>query len=204
MSFTSQVPGMPDFDKAKPPTSVIPKISHYINTIDLVRQFHQVFEHPISKNLTVGDAKLRRLRVLLVAQELAELAQALGVSLEMEVKPVRTTGDHGKDTSVMNGMVERVWVAPAELCYSDNLVDLVEAADAFGDLDYVVQGGNLAFGIPAGLVMYAIHVSNMSKLGEDRRPIRDANGKTVKGPNFKPPDIKGVLETFNSQTELEF
>lgn len=185
-------------------TTALPKISHYINTIDLVRQFHQVFNHPIATQLTVGDAKLRRLRVMLVAQELAELAQALGVPLEMEVKPERLSGDNGKDTSVMNGMVERVWIAPAELCYSDNLVDMVEAADAFGDLDYVVQGGNLAFGIPAGLVMYAIHVSNMSKLGDDGKPIRDAHGKTVKGPKFKPPDIKGVLETFMPQMELEF
>lgn len=180
----------------------LPKISHYINTIDLVRQFHYAFDHPVSKELTVGDAKLRRLRVLLVAQELAELAQALGVSLEIDVKPVEPGRQYTDPKSIMNGMHQTVWVAPAELCYSDSHVDMIEAADAFGDLDYVVQGGNLSFGIPAGLVMYAIHVSNMSKLGDDGKPITNEDGKTVKGPNFKEPDIRAVLDTFVPATEL--
>jgi predicted HAD superfamily Cof-like phosphohydrolase len=182
--------------------ATLPKISHYINTIDLVRQFHEVFKHPVAKELTVGNAHLRRLRVLLIANELAELAQALGVPLELEVKPVRLTSGEHNPKDVMNGMVKKEWVAPAELCYSDNLVDLVETADALGDLDYVVQGGNLAFGIPAGLCMYAIHQSNMSKLGEDGLPIWDKDGKVVKGPNFKEPNIKGVLSTFVPATEL--
>lgn len=179
------------------------KISHHRNSIDLVRQFHTTFDHPVAKALTVGDAKLRRLRVLLIASELAELAQALGVPLEVEVKPVRMTAlSKFEPTEMMNGMVQKVWVAPAELCYSDNLVDLVETADALGDLDYVVQGGNLVFGIPAGAVMYEIHSSNMSKLDLDGKPIRDADGKIVKGPNYVPPNIKGVLENFVPSLEL--
>lgn len=116
------------------------KISYHRNTIDLVRQFHATFDHPIARALTVGDARLRRLRVLLIASELAELAQALGVPLEVEVKPVRLT-EATESASVMNGMLQKVWVAPADLCYSDNLVDLIETADALGDLDYVVQIG---------------------------------------------------------------
>ena len=178
------------------------KISHHRNTIDLVRQFHETFDHPVAKQLNVGDAKLRRLRVLLIAQELAELAQALGVGLEMEVKPVRLTSGKYEEKDVYNGMLQRVWVAPAELCYSDNLVDIVEAADALGDLDYVVQGGNLVFGVPGGAVMNEIHESNMSKLGDDGAPIRDADGKIVKGPNYRKPDIKSVLENFDRSIEL--
>jgi predicted HAD superfamily Cof-like phosphohydrolase len=180
----------------------LPKLSHYIPTIDLVRQFHEVYRLPIAKQLTAGDAKLRRLRVALIAEELCELAQALGVSLELEVKPARQEQSEAEPKRVMNGMYRKTWIAPAELCYADEHVDMVEAADALGDLDYVVQGGNIVFGIPAGLVMYDIHVSNLSKLDENGQPIYDEHGKVVKGPNFKEPDIKAVLDTFDPSTEL--
>lgn len=182
-------------------TTPLPKISNYINPIDLVRQFHVTYGHPVSQELTKNTAFYRRLRVQLVLNELAELAQALGVPIELEVKPVADNGDP-LDKDVMNGMRKREWVAPVELCYSDANVDIVETADALADLDYVIQGANLTFGIPAGLVMYEVHASNMSKLGPDGKPILDANGKVVKGPNFREPDIKAVLDTFDPSKEL--
>lgn len=178
----------------------LPKISHYINTIDLVRQFHYTFNHPVAKELTKSTAFYRRLRVQLILNELAELAQAAGVPIELEVKP--TAEPDNKKAGIMNGMRKREWVAPPEMCYSDRHVDIVETADALADLDYVVQGSNLTFGIPAGLVMYEVHASNMSKLDDEGKPIWDENGKIVKGPNFKEPDIKSVLDTFDPQTEL--
>jgi predicted HAD superfamily Cof-like phosphohydrolase len=147
------------------------------NSIDLVREFHLAFNHPVAKQLTVGDAKLRRLRVMLIAQELAELAQALGVPLDLKVLPISEYLDHNNNVNskdVFNGMVRDVQVGAETFCYVDGNVDIIEAADALGDLDYVVQGGNLVFGIPGGLVMshatLGIHQSNMSKL--------DAEGKT--------------------------
>lgn len=189
---------------AEPSPSAKPvlKLGHHVNTVDLVRHFHETFKHPVAKQLTVGDAKLRRLRVQLVLNELAELAQALGVPVELEVKPVRTTGGDIDPKHVMNGMLKREWVAPPELCYSDNLVDMVETADAFADLDVVVNGGMLALGIPAGLVAYEVYLSNMSKLDKDGQPIYDANGKIVKSDQFREPDIKTILETFVPATEL--
>lgn len=161
------------------------------HSIDLVREFQETFNHRISPAPTVADSNLRRLRVLLVLNELAELAQALGVPCELEVKPARADSD---PKAVMNGMVKHEWVAPAPLCISDGGVDLVETADALADLDYVVQGANLVFGLPSHAVMREVHSSNMSKLGADGKPIYDANGKVVKGPNFREPDIKAVLD----------
>lgn len=177
----------------------LPRISHYISTIDLVRQFHETFNHPVAKQLTASTAAIRRLRVLLIASELCELAQALGVPFEVSVKPAHSTSDPKR---VMNGMVRSEWFAPEPICYSDENVDMTEAADALGDLDYVVQGGNLVFGIPAGLVMYEIHCSNMSKLDNDGKPIFNEDGKVVKGPNFKAPNIKAVLDSFDPSKEL--
>lgn len=74
--------------------------------------------------------------------------------------------------------------------------DIVEVADALGDLKYVVEGAALAFGIPLTPVVNVIHRSNMTKLGEDGKPVyRPEDGKVMKGPNYEPPTkyIKHIL-----------
>lgn len=71
--------------------------------------------------------------------------------------------------------------------------DIVEVADALGDLVYVVYGMALEFGIPLDKVIDEIHRSNMSKLGEDGEPIYRDDGKVLKGPHFTQPDIANVL-----------
>lgn len=72
--------------------------------------------------------------------------------------------------------------------------DIVEVADALGDLLYVVFGTAIEFGIDMEPVNDEIHVSNMSKLGAGGKPIYAANGKVLKGPNYFPPNIRKVLE----------
>ena len=71
--------------------------------------------------------------------------------------------------------------------------DIVEVADALGDLIYVVIGAALEYGIPIDSVVEEIHRSNMSKLDENGKPIYREDGKVLKGPNYFPPDIKKVL-----------
>lgn len=73
--------------------------------------------------------------------------------------------------------------------------DLVSIADALGDILYVVYDAALCFGINADAVVSEIHNSNMTKLGENGNPIRRADGKIMKGPQYRPPNIKGVLES---------
>lgn len=173
------------------------KLSHNVSTIDLVRQFHETFKHPVAKALTPGDAKLRRLRVALLAEELAEFAQAAGVSIRVEVSPFIVT-----KKLESTGYGREVHITPEALCLATENVDLVEMADALGDIDYVCQGANLVFGIPSGLVLANIHESNMGKLGADGEPIFDPMGKIVKGPNYTPPNIKAIFETFDPKREL--
>lgn len=71
--------------------------------------------------------------------------------------------------------------------------DLIETADALGDLLYVIYGTLLDFGIDADLLVREIHASNMSKLGKYGKPILRDDGKVLKGPNYFEPNIKGVL-----------
>jgi len=73
--------------------------------------------------------------------------------------------------------------------------DMVEVADALTDILYVVYGAGHAFGIDLDACYLEVHSSNMSKLGEDGRPIKAENGKVLKGPNFFEPDLERVLTT---------
>lgn len=67
--------------------------------------------------------------------------------------------------------------------------DLVETADALGDLLYVVYGAGLAYGIDLEPVFAEIHRSNMTK---GNGPIRE-DGKRLKGSDYSPPDLLRVL-----------
>ncbi len=73
-------------------------------------------------------------------------------------------------------------------------VNLVETADALGDLIYVLVGTALEMGIPLDKVWNEIQRSNMSKMGPDGKAIVRPDGKILKGPGFSPPDIEGCLK----------
>ena len=70
---------------------------------------------------------------------------------------------------------------------------LVDVADALTDLLVVIYGAGHAFGIDLDSCFAEVHRSNMSKLGEDGKPIYREDGKVLKGPNFSEPDLKGIV-----------
>jgi predicted HAD superfamily Cof-like phosphohydrolase len=67
--------------------------------------------------------------------------------------------------------------------------DLLEVADALTDLLYVTYGAGHAFGIDLDKCFDEVQNSNMSKLGEDGKPIYNELGKVMKGPNYFKPDL---------------
>lgn len=71
--------------------------------------------------------------------------------------------------------------------------DLVGIADALADIVYVAYGTACVYGIDLDAVLTEVHSSNMTKLDAAGRPIRRADGKILKGPNFREPDIPRVL-----------
>jgi len=75
--------------------------------------------------------------------------------------------------------------------------DLVEVADALGDMLYILCGTIIEHGMQHKIeaVFAEIQRSNMSKLGADGKPIYREDGKVLKGPNYFKPDIKGILES---------
>lgn len=129
-----------------------------------VREFHETFKHPIAQGITPPDEALANLRIKLIASELREYAHAVGFNFEYTFSP-----------------------------NAEKSVNMIEAADALGDIEYVTQGASLVHGIPHERVFKEIQYSNMTKLGADGKPIYNAAGKVQKGPNYRLPNIKAAI-----------
>ena len=71
--------------------------------------------------------------------------------------------------------------------------DMIQIADALTDLLYVIYGAGHSFGIDLDECFQEVHASNMSKLGENGRPIHREDGKVMKGPGYFEPDLEGIL-----------
>jgi len=136
------------------------------NSFDLVREFHEKFGHPIADEPTTLDEGYELMRLELIREELVELYEACGYDAsEIEkAKVVRVEG-----------------------------TDIVAVADALGDLEYVVNGMAVSSGIPLPAIVSEIHRSNMTKLGEDGKPIYREDGKVLKGPGYEEPQLQAVL-----------
>ena len=69
----------------------------------------------------------------------------------------------------------------------------IEVAKELTDLAYVVYGAAATWGIDIDKCFEEVHSSNMSKLGENGKPIYREDGKVLKGPNYRPADLKKIL-----------
>lgn len=71
---------------------------------------------------------------------------------------------------------------------------MLEIADALTDILYVVYGAGHAFGIDLDDCFHEVHSSNMTKLGADGRPLYREDGKVMKGPNYREPDLTKFVQ----------
>lgn len=143
------------------------------NSYERVREFHEVFGHPVGDRPVVPNDDRQELRLALIFEEATELAEAMGFNAESVKTAVCTMLYH-------DGPVE-------------GETDLIGVADALGDLDYVVNGAALEFGIDLPKVTAEVHRSNMTKLGPEGKPIYRADGKILKGEGYEPPNLEKVL-----------
>lgn len=103
-------------------------------------------------------------------------------------KPTRLPDERG---SLRYELIKEELLEYAEAIGEGNLV---EVADALGDLLYVVFGAAVEHGIDLEPVVDEIHRSNMSKLGDDGKPIYREDGKILKGDGYSAPDLGPILE----------
>ena len=72
--------------------------------------------------------------------------------------------------------------------------NLKEIADALTDILYVTYGAGCAYGIDLDKCFKEVQRANMSKLGDDGKPIFNEKGKVMKGPNYLAPNLKQFIE----------
>jgi predicted HAD superfamily Cof-like phosphohydrolase len=132
-----------------------------------VLEFHEAMGVPVAPVPTVPEAERIHLRLRLVAEEFFELCGACGI----------WCGDYRAKLTHQIAGVE------------PDMVNIVELADACADLDYVVEGTRLEFGIDGGPIAAEVQRSNMAKLGGAMRE----DGKILKPDGWTPPDIAGEL-----------
>ena len=72
--------------------------------------------------------------------------------------------------------------------------NLKEIADALTDILYVTYGAGHAYGIDLDKCFGEVQKSNMSKLGEDGKPIYNKKGKVMKGSKYFEPNLKQFIE----------
>lgn len=155
---------------------------------DKVREFYEKYQQEqfladdgaVASLEDMGDDRVD-LRMKLIAEEFFELIAA--VYNDQAAYELESTWNNLFSDGVMD----------------ERRNDVVAAADATGDLRYVIEGFDLEAGIPAEKVFDEIHSSNLSKLGKDGFPIISdgtlkPKGKILKGENFFEPDLKAVIE----------
>ena len=83
-----------------------------------------------------------------------------------------------------------------ELKDAVNKRDIKEVADALTDILYVTYGAGHAFGINLDNCFEEVQKSNMSKLGDDGKPIYNELGKVMKGPKYFKPNLMKFINWY--------
>ena len=144
-------------------------------------EFHTAVDQPVLEVPTVPDDKRVRLRAALIAEEFLETLQAMFDDNSIVDPAFTKTGEMWRKIKAqLHFIIER----------ADVVVDLEAVIDGLADIDYVVEGTRLEFGVDGAPIAAEVHRTNMLKTTGEIAP----NGKRLKPPGLKPPDIAGELE----------
>ncbi len=141
---------------------------------------------PTSTSESIGTDLDGRSACSRAGRQVGEFHRAYGL-------PVRDvpTSEVGRDQVALR--LSLIQEEVSELAAAADLDDLVGVADALADIVYVAYGTAHVYGIDLDAVLDEVHASNMTKLGADGRPVRRSDGKILKGPGYRPPDIAAAL-----------
>ena len=107
--------------------------------------------------------------------------------------PMRQSPSADVDKSLAKLRVALLQEEVGEFITASEKGDLVAIADALADIAYVVYGTALTYGIDLDSALREVHRSNMSKLGNDGKPLIRDDGKVLKSERYFPPDMASVL-----------
>ena len=90
----------------------------------------------------------------------------------------------------VENLFENTECGEGEDVLNDNREDL---AKELTDLLYVCYWTAAKIGIDINEAFRRVHASNMSKLGPDGKPVKRGDGKVLKGPNYRAPDLSDIV-----------
>jgi predicted HAD superfamily Cof-like phosphohydrolase len=156
----------------------------YEGTLAMVAEFSHKFGYPVNEKPAMPSN-----RALEEHEALIECADALSGSTDRIRAAAEACG--GILCLRLRLIIEEL----EELADSMVAANETEALDALCDLRYVLDGTTHLLGMGAVFpeAMRRVHSSNMSKAGPDGKPIHDAAGKLMKGPNYAPPDLTDLV-----------
>ena len=119
--------------------------------------------------------------------------EKVGLFMKTFGQEVKTNASLSSD-KINNLRIDLIEEELEELKDAINKKDLKETVDALTDILYVVYGAGHAFGVNLDKCFEEVQNSNMSKLGEDGKPLYNENGKVMKGPNYFKPNFDQFLK----------
>ncbi len=153
-----------------------------------VTEFHLTFKHPVEVNpieLGILDTS-----IMIDLKNAQSTLHALRHKLSNKVN-VATKDVTKLRLLRMSLLVEEF----AEYLQAEEFNDMVEIADALGDLHYIAAGTEIAYGIDGQAVFTEIQRSNMAKLDADGNPVFDIAGKVIKPIGWEPPNIADIINS---------
>lgn len=116
-------------------------------------------------------------------EKVREFHQAMG-------QPLDQKWERGKLEDLRLDLVHEEFM---ELMEGSNNRDVPNVLKELSDILYVVYGYAATYGWDIDAAFNRVHQSNMSKLGEDGKPIYREDGKVMKGPNYKPVELEDLV-----------
>lgn len=155
-----------------------------------IEDFMDKASQDLPEKPTIPDEKIRELRAKLILEEAIETIEALGFNIYM---------DGTVDYECGGSIVTFNSVGLKFKQKSEEDINLAEIADGCADLSVVTMGTLSACGIADTPLLDLIDENNLSKF-DGKETIRE-DGKLIKSPNWKAPDIKGLLKKMGYQPE---
>ena len=147
-----------------------------------VKEFMVAADQDVPDSPSVPSFEMRRVRVMLLLEEVLEFAEAAGVSVMIDENERDSVGvvnvRHSKDFFYVDD--------------GEDAVDLTEVADGLCDIEYVNQGAGVAFGIDLEPCWDEVHDSNMSKFIDGHKDPE--TGKWIKGPSYRPANLEPIID----------
>jgi predicted house-cleaning noncanonical NTP pyrophosphatase (MazG superfamily) len=119
-----------------------------------------------------------------------EFTKAMGQPLDTDIHVEQDMYNLGEPSEIMSLRYRLIEEEVDEFMTSDNYENMLKE---LMDIKYVIDGFCATFGWDADEAFYRVHESNMSKLGDDGKPVYRADGKVTKGPNYKPCDLSDLV-----------